>query len=287
MNNVTIVGLGWGDEGKGKIVDYLAQDMTCVVRCQGGNNAGHTIVVGNDEFKLHLIPSGILHPHVRCFLGAGVVIDLHTLKEEIAALDKRGIDVKGRLFISPYAHVILPTHRLLDHASEMLNGIGTTGKGIGPCYADAVLRKGVRIADLLSSSANEKVKEIITSHNRLLETMHNVKGIDIPSATNQLFEDLEFIQDFISHVEQDLMKAYQKGDRILFEGAQGVLLDRTFGTYPFVTSSSTTPAGMLAAVGMPLTASGNIVGIIKAYATRVGSGPFPTELGADDPFPFE
>ncbi|MCI5052499.1 MAG: adenylosuccinate synthetase [Simkaniaceae bacterium] len=233
-----IVGLQWGDEGKGKIIDVLSSAATHIVRGQGGHNAGHTVIVSGEEFHFHLIPSGILYEHTRCYLGAGVVIDPNHLRKEIAQLEERGIPIKDRLFISPYSHVITQEH--IDRDERENAHLGTTKRGIGPCYTDRAARTGMRFFDYL-----------------------------------QKHEDP--LSSYLAPVEQMLDDAYDAGEEILIEGAQGALLDLYFGTYPYVTSSNTIAAGVCLGSGLPPLALDQVIGVIKAYQTRVGAGPFPTE----------
>ncbi|MCX7930202.1 MAG: adenylosuccinate synthase [Chlorobi bacterium] len=274
-----VVGAQWGDEGKGKIVDVLAQSADIVARYQGGANAGHTLVCDGKTIILHLIPSGILHPHVRCVIGNGVVVDPIALRQEIAMLDAMGISVRGRLFISHKAHVIMPYHKLLDQAREQHQGIGTTGRGIGPAYIDKYSRVGIRVVDLLDRNAlEEKLRINLAEKNALLEKIYGTERLDVEQIVAEYLEFDRFIDEFVTDTSAMLYNALREGKQILAEGAQGALLDVDHGTYPFVTSSNPTSGGACTGLGIPPTAIDRIVGLTKAYSTRVGNGPFPTEL---------
>lgn len=288
MPNTVVLGAQWGDEGKGKIVDLLAQDVDVVARYQGGANAGHTIKLPDGrEFVLHLIPSGIFHEHCVCVIGNGVVIDPVALREEIKMITEAGIEVKGRLFISHNAHLIMPYHKELDKASEerlsrSQNGqaVGTTGRGIGPAYEDKFARKGIRIVDLLDrKSLAEKLRGNILEKNELLTKFY---GYPVTCDVDKIIAEYEvFDQEmdpYITDTSLLLNKAIKSGKRLLLEGAQAALLDIDFGTYPYVTSSNPTAGGACTGLGIPPTAIQEIIGVAKAYATRVGNGPFPTEL---------
>ena len=282
MANVVIVGAQWGDEGKGKIVDVYTERTDLVVRYQGGHNAGHTVVVGDERFILHLIPSGILHPGKVCVIGNGVVISPEALVKEMAALEDRGIKMAGRLFISERAHVIMPYHAALDLAREERRGsnaIGTTGRGIGPAYEDKVARTGIRMGDLLHPETfRERLRSALEFKNFVLEKFYGKPVFD----ENEVFEStLALTERFRSHITDtvDLVqKQMAMGRNVLFEGAQGSHLDVDHGTYPFVTSSSTTAGGASTGSGVGPRAINSIIGISKAYTTRVGGGPFPSEL---------
>ncbi len=286
---VTIVlGSQWGDEGKGKIVDRLAAKSDYVARYQGGANAGHTIKLPDGkEFVLHLIPSGIFQPEVLCVIGNGVVIDPVALREEIAMLEAAGVTVKNRLFISYNAHLIMPYHKLIDKAMEAKLGkidsskaVGTTGRGIGPAYEDKFARKGIRIVDLLDRpSLTEKLRQNITEKNELLSSFYDSKDLcDVEKivAEYQAFDSE--IDPYVTDTALMLNTAIKQGKRILAEGAQAALLDIDFGTYPYVTSSNPTAGGACTGLGIPPTSIDNVIGVVKAYSTRVGNGPFPTEL---------
>ncbi len=285
MPNVVVVGAQWGDEGKGKVVDRYGARADWVVRYQGGNNAGHTLVVDGEKTVLHLVPSGILHAKTKCAIGNGVVVDPAVLIEEIEMLAAKGLDPKGRLFVSYGAHLIMPYHRRLDLAREKMRGvdkIGTTGRGIGPAYEDKIARRGVRVADLFTA---DRVDGLV--RNRLLElnAILAANEDDEPYSEQEIRAMVdayvgygERMKDFVANVGQALADGQKKGEQILFEGAQGALLDIDHGTYPYVTSSNTVASNAATGVGLGPSTLTNVVGIMKAYTTRVGSGPFPTEL---------
>jgi len=280
--NLVIVGTQWGDEGKGKIIDFLAKDADIVVRYQGGNNAGHTVVLNGKKFILHLIPSGILHPGKKCIIGNGVVIDPEYLLEEIDYLKKNGISLNNRLIISENANVIFPYHRLLDKLSEAESKkgkIGTTTRGIGPSYADKSGRLGIRMIDLLDKEILlEKLEKNLKIKNFIIEKYYN----DKPFNKKKLLEDyLSYgnkLRNYIKNTSVLINNAVKSKKNILFEGAQGTMLDVDFGTYPYVTSSNTIAAGACTGTGIPPTFINKVIGVAKAYITRVGAGPFPTEL---------
>ena len=280
--SVVVVGTQWGDEGKGKVVDWLTNDVSAVVRFQGGHNAGHTLVIDGEKTVLHLIPSGILHEGVDCFIGNGVVLEPHGLLSEIQALEKKGVDVRSRLRISHACPIIMPFHQRLDLVREKKLGdrkIGTTGRGIGPAYEDKVARRGLRIEDLFDEvEFSKKLKEVTDYHNFQLEHYYGAEPLDfedILTATMSVFEDLRpMVSDLIPLLHAKRMV----GDNLLFEGAQGAMLDIDLGTYPYVTSSNTTSGGTAVGSGFGPLYLDYVMGITKAYATRVGSGPFPTEL---------
>jgi adenylosuccinate synthase len=282
MSNTCVIGLQWGDEGKGKIIDILAKDYDIIVRYQGGGNAGHTLIIGDEKFVFHLIPSGILHPGKKCVIGNGIVLDPKLFLDEIEGLSKRNIDVSGNLFISDRAHVVLPYHKKLDLLIEKQKGvsmIGTTGRGIGPCYTDKIARTGIRIADLLNKDQfKEKLKIIVEEKNRLFVNLYN----DEPMSWEEIYEEYSVYADKISPFVCDtvdlMASAIEDNKRILFEGAQGTLLDVDFGTYPYTTSSNAAAGGVSSGIGVSPKQIHNIIGITKAYTTRVGSGPFPTEV---------
>lgn len=284
--SIAVVGMQWGDEGKGKVIDLLAENAEHIVRAQGGNNAGHTLVVKQKEYKFHLIPSGILYPHTKCYIGGGTVIDPASFLEEIENLKKHGISYVKRLYISKYAHIIMPYHRLIDQLSEKQKGsgaVGTTGKGIGPCYTDKVNRLGIRLADLLDEKTfREKLQSVIQVKNRELEKLYESKPVKLEEILKEYLIYAEKLAPFAAPVEEMLFEASQKNQRILFEGAQGALLDNTFGTYPFVTSSCTLSGGIPSGLGVGPTKVGRVVGVTKAYMTRVGNGPLPTELKEEE-----
>ena len=284
MKVTVLVGSQWGDEGKGKIVDLLSKNYDIVTRYQGGANAGHTVVIGDKQYILHLIPSGILRANIKCVIGNGVVIDPTALLDEIKLLESNNIKVEGRLFISHNAHLIMPYHKLLDSISESgENKIGTTGRGIGPCYIDKYARKGIKIVDLLNrKSLEEKIRENLKEKNNLLKKVYDREELDVEEIIKQYVEFDKTIDQYIKDVPAYLNNAIAEGKSILLEGAQGALLDVDHGTYPFVTSSSPTSGGACIGTGIPPTKIDNVIGIVKAYTTRVGNGPFPTELTDGD-----
>jgi adenylosuccinate synthase len=286
-SNTIVLGAKWGDEGKGKIVDLLARNVDIVARYQGGANAGHTIKLPDGrEFVLHLIPSGIFHPDVICVIGNGVVIDPVALLEEIHAVEREGIVVRGRLFISHNAHLIMPYHKMLDVAAEerMMrkdgSAVGTTGRGIGPAYEDKFARKGIRIVDLLDrETLREKLRRNIDEKNELLEKFYgssHLCDVDKLIAEYEVFD--REMDGYITDTSLLLNRAIAQGKSLLLEGAQAALLDIDFGTYPFVTSSNPTAGGACTGLGIPPMAIDRVIGVAKAYTTRVGNGPFPTEL---------
>ncbi len=282
MPNVVVVGAQWGDEGKGKVVDVLAPHVDVVVRYQGGNNAGHTVVVGKEKFVLQSIPSGILHPGRRCVIGCGVVIDPASLIEEMESLVQRGVSLDGNLYISKNAHLIMPYHPALDRASESKAGrrrIGTTGKGVGPAYADKAARIGIRMADLLDERLfREKLEANVFQKNRLLREIYDTETFTVDNILHQYLRYAGWLAPYITDTALLLSRWIEAGHSVLFEGAQGTLLDIDHGTYPFITSSSTTAGGACTGTGVPPTKINGVLGISKAYCTRVGGGPFPTEL---------
>lgn len=280
MSVSIIVGAQWGDEGKGKIVDLLSEHADVVARYQGGANAGHTIVHGDKKYILHLIPSGILHPSVHCVIGNGVVIDPVALMDEIRMLEDLGVNIDGRLHISHKAHLIMPYHKMLDQAREKLAGsIGTTGRGIGPSYIDKAQRVGIRIVDLLDRDVLEaKLRTNFEEKSAILEALYGAEPIDIDRLIEEYMAFDTQIDPYITDTTAFLHQAIRDGKRILAEGAQGALLDLDHGTYPFVTSSNPTSGGACTGLGIPPTSIGSIIGVVKAYSTRVGNGPFPTEL---------
>jgi len=280
MSVTVLVGSQWGDEGKGKIVDILSEKFDIVARYQGGANAGHTVEIGEKQYILHLIPSGILRDGVKCVIGNGVVIDPQALLDEIKILEDNGIKVEGRLFISHNAHLIMPYHKLFDSISESgKNKIGTTGRGIGPCYIDKFDRKGIRIVDLLNRDVLEKkLRQNVDEKNILLKKLYGDKGFDIEEIIKEYISFDEAIDSYVTDVPLMLNNAIKEGKNILLEGAQGTLLDVDHGTYPFVTSSNPTSGGACTGSGIPPNKIDNVFGIVKAYTTRVGNGPFPTEL---------
>lgn len=288
MSVKIIVGAQWGDEGKGKIVDLLSEQVDIVARYQGGANAGHTIVIDGEQYILHLVPSGILHKNTICVIGNGVVIDPLALLEEIEFLKSKGISVDGRLWISHRAHLIMPYHKLLDQAKESKDAdrkIGTTGRGIGPAYVDKVNRMGIRIVDLLDrDTLEEKLRTNIKEKNEILKKIYKEKEIDVDQIINEYLDFDKKIDPYIKDVSTFLNESLKDGKQILLEGAQGTLLDIDFGTYPYVTSSNPTSGGACAGVGIGPTKIESVLGVIKAYTTRVGMGPFPTEIGDEEDF---
>ncbi len=282
MANIVIVGTQWGDEGKGKIVDLLAERADFVVRFQGGNNAGHTMVVNGEQFISHLVPSGILQGKT-CFIGNGVVVDPEVLLSEIETLKNKGISISPEnLMISERAHVIMPYHQQVDHAREKMKGdqkIGTTGRGIGPAYEDKATRRGIRFVDLLDwSSFEEKVRSILDEKNFYLKHYMNSETVEPEAVIESYKEYAEKLAPYVTNISIIIDEAIKEGKQVLFEGAQGTHLDIDHGTYPYVTSSSTVSGNACCGSGVgPRTISG-VIGIVKAYTTRVGAGPFPTEL---------
>lgn len=287
MSNVIIIGSQWGDEGKGKIVDLLAEQVGTIVRFQGGNNAGHTVMYGTKTFILHLVPSGILHENTKCVIGNGMVVDVEALLEEMDELKTMGIESEGRMFISDAANIIMPYHKLLDKArEERLSGakIGTTGRGIGPAYEDKVGRVGVRFADIENNSVfKEKIDRFVQDKNLTLQYVLNYNGplLDSNEVFENLLENYRRIAPYIVDSTDILDSELRQGRHLLFEGAQGTYLDIDHGTYPFVTSSNTVSGGACTGSGVGPTNIDAVAGVVKAYTTRVGEGPFPTELFDD------
>jgi adenylosuccinate synthase len=281
--NVIVVGTQWGDEGKGKIVDWLTDHAQGVVRFQGGHNAGHTLVVGDKVYKLNLVPSGIVRAGVECYIGNGVVLDIHHLLSEIAELEKGGIDVRSRLKVSPGCPLILPYHSAIDQAREAAKAgdkkIGTTGKGIGPAYEDKVSRRGLRVYDLFHPERfAEKLGEILDYHNFVLTQYLQASPVAFQEVFDRAMADAEGIRPLVTDVSAALYAANRAGRNLLFEGAQGTLLDIDHGTYPFVTSSNCVAGQAAAGSGIGPGMLHYVLGITKAYCTRVGGGPFPSEL---------
>ncbi|OGU59529.1 MAG: adenylosuccinate synthase [Ignavibacteria bacterium GWF2_33_9] len=280
MSVTAILGSQWGDEGKGKIVDLLSDDFDIVARYQGGANAGHTIVINGKKYILHLIPSGILHPGKICVIGNGVVIDPVALMTEIEMLAKEGISVEGRLFISHKAHLIMPYHKMLDAMSEKASSkaIGTTGRGIGPAYIDKFSRVGVRIVDLLDRKGfEEKLRNNLEQKNRIICKLYDGEELNVDEILSEYLDYDKLMDPFITNTTSYLNNAMREGKKVLAEGAQGAMLDVDHGTYPFVTSSNPTIGGACTGLGIPPTVIKRIIGVVKAYTTRVGNGPFPTE----------
>ncbi len=286
QRSVVVLGTQWGDEGKGKIVDLLTENTSLVVRFQGGHNAGHTLVINGEKTVLHLIPSGILHDNVQCLIGNGVVLCPEALLEEMQGLESRGVDVNSRLGISPSCPIILPYHIALDQARERARGkdaIGTTGRGIGPAYEDKVARRGVRFADLFDAArATERITTALDYHNFVLTRYLDAQAQDPQQVIDQALAQAEQLRPLCTDVTQRIIDVRASGGNILFEGAQGTLLDIDHGTYPFVTSSNTTSGGVCTGSGIGPRDVDYVLGITKAYTTRVGSGPFPTELHDDN-----
>lgn len=280
MANVVVVGTQWGDEGKGKVVDLLTEKSDLIIRFQGGNNAGHTLVVGERKVILHLIPSGILHADKRCVIGSGVVIDPEILLNEIDALREKGYTVTtGTLAISDRAHVIMPYHKMIDHARETTQQIGTTGRGIGPAYEDKARRCGIRMIDLVHEHMlKKKLNSFFDEKQEYLTRILKVKGMDKEEIFNRYKAMGEKLKPFVTDAPVLIDQAVRSGKKLLFEGAQGANLDMDFGTYPYVTSSNTVAGQACVGSGIGPTKISTVLGICKAYTTRVGGGPFPTEL---------
>jgi len=280
--NLVVIGAQWGDEGKGKIVDLLTERVAAVARFQGGHNAGHTLVIGGQKTVLSLIPSGILHPGVQCFIGNGVVVSLDALFREADALVQKGVPVYERLRVSPNCALILPSHIALDRARERARGanaIGTTGRGIGPAYEDKVARRAVRVADLFHRDRlAARLGEILDYHNFVLSRYFSAEVVEFQPLLNELVALAERVAPLVTDVSEALRGTMQRGGNIMFEGAQGALLDVDVGTYPFVTSSNTIAGEAAVGTGLGPRDIHKVLGIVKAYTTRVGAGPFPTEL---------
>ncbi len=280
--SIVVVGAQWGDEGKGKIVDLLAQRVQGVIRFQGGHNAGHTLVIDGEQTILHLVPSGILHQGVHCFIGNGVVLSLRALLDEITMLEDRGVSARDRLHISEACVLLLPHHILLDHAREDARGkaaLGTTGRGIGPAYEDKVARRALRVGDLgRPDTLRDKLGELLDYHNFILKDYYRAGTVDYDQTLDELQELAAEVAPMTADVAGMLHRIREQGGNLLFEGAQGALLDLDHGTYPFVTSSNTTTGSAATGSGFAPCLFDYVLGITKAYTTRVGSGPFPTEL---------
>lgn len=279
MSVTVLIGSQWGDEGKGKIIDVLTRKADWVVRFQGGNNAGHTVEIGDDKYVLHLAPSGILRADKRCVIGNGLVVDLVGLCEELQDLEKRGIEISGRLFISDRAHLVLPYHKALDGAREQSRSddkIGTTKRGIGPAYADKANRSGLRAADILEDDFMEQVARRIEENNQTLQILGG-ESLDIVEMLNEISEAVDYLKPFIGDTIPMLNEALESDEAVLLEGAQGIMLDIDYGSYPYVTSSNTGSSGVASGAGIPPQSIDRVLGVIKAYTTRVGEGPFPTE----------
>ncbi len=281
--NSLILGLQWGDEGKGKIVDALSEEVYAVCRFQGGHNAGHTIKVNGHQTVLHLTPSGILHPNVNCLIGNGVVLSLEALDKEIKGLEKAGINFDKRFFVSSSCALILPSHISIDKVRDKKESIGTTGRGIGPAYEDKIARRAIRFGDIGNEELlRDKIELLVSYHNRLLVELYNEEPHNIEDMINEILSYKHLYDKYCTDT-QDLLYQWVKADKpLLFEGAQGTLLDIDHGTYPFVTSSNTTAGGVSTGLGLGPKHIDKIIGISKAYATRVGEGPFLTELFDDN-----
>ncbi|MEQ8173852.1 MAG: adenylosuccinate synthase [Syntrophomonadaceae bacterium] len=279
MSALVLVGAQWGDEGKGKVTDFLAQQADLVVRYQGGSNAGHTVEVVDEKFMLHLIPSGILYPKTICVIGNGVVIDLGKLLEELDGLAKRGVDT-DHLRISLRAPVVLPYHKKIDELEDRNKKIGTTKRGIGPAYADKINRVGFRLGDFITGGEQfkETFKAQVAYKNRIIEEIYGEQGFEAQELYDQVMEQIETLRKYTADTSLLVYNAIKEGKKVLFEGAQGTLLDIDHGTYPYVTSSNPTAGGACIGVGVGPTSIDQVLGVVKAYTTRVGEGPFPTEL---------
>ncbi len=282
MPSLCVVGMQWGDEGKGKLIDCLSAEADVVVRYQGGSNAGHTVVVDGEKTVLHLIPSGILHDGRTCVIGNGVVVDPEGLLEEIDALTARGVTIGDNLLISDRAQVVMPYHKVLDEASEDAKGdakIGTTLRGIGPCYVDKVSRCGIRMVDLIKPKTLEaRLRANLDAVNRVLQGVYGRDGLPLEPMLESLLACGERLRPHVGDTVTFLHRALADGRKVLFEGAQGALLDIDFGTYPYLTSSNASACGVSAGTGVPPSRIGPVLGVVKAYTTRVGAGPFPTEM---------
>jgi adenylosuccinate synthase len=281
MPNTVLVGAQWGDEGKGKIIDVLAEEADWVVRYQGGNNAGHTVEIGDDRYVLHLIPSGILHDGKRCIIGNGVVVDPVALLEEIDEVEQRGTRTAGRLFVSDRAHLVFPYHKLIDEHREQRPAagakIGTTKRGIGPTYGDKAARVGLRAGDMLEPDFADKLRRRVETNNKIIATFGG-PPLDVDKTIATYTAAAERLAPYVVDTIPMVHEAMRRKESILFEGAQGTMLDIDYGTYPFVTSSNATAGGACTGSGVPPHRVDRVIGVIKAYSTRVGEGPFPTEL---------
>lgn len=282
---VAVLGLQWGDEGKGKIVDLITADADMVVRFQGGHNAGHTLIIGDNKLALHLIPSGVMREHTRCVIGNGVVVACDALFKEMKMLEDKGVDVRSRLLISDACSLILPTHVALDGAREQARGkqaIGTTKRGIGPAYEDKIARRGLRMSDLLNEKTfTAKLTTLLNYHNFLLEQYYKAETVDVQQVLDEYAQYREQLAPMIVNTVDAINRCYDDKQKIVFEGAQGSLLDIDHGTYPYVTSSNTTLGAIATGSGFAVNRLDGVLGIVKAYTTRVGAGPFPTELTDD------
>jgi adenylosuccinate synthase len=281
MPNTVLIGAQWGDEGKGKIIDVLTEEVDWVVRYQGGNNAGHTVEIGEDRYVLHLVPSGILHPGKKCIIGNGVVVDPVALVRELQELRARGADPSGCLFVSDRAHVVFPFHRMIDESRESTRPraeqIGTTKRGIGPSYGDKAARVGLRAGDLLDRDFPALLGRRLQEQNKILAAL-GAPALDERQVLKEYQDAAKYLAPFIADTVSLLNQAIQRKESVLFEGAQGTMLDIDFGTYPFVTSSNATAGGACTGTGVAPHRIDRVIGVVKAYTTRVGEGPFPTEL---------
>ena len=282
--SLILVGTQWGDEGKGKIVDYFSSKFKAVCRFQGGHNAGHTIYQGKEKFVLHLIPSGIFYDHVKCFIGQGVILSLDSLLSEIDEIESKGINLEGKLRISRYCSLLLPIHAKIDQLREdHKNSIGTTRRGIGPAYEDKTARRSIKAFDLEDKDLlKKKVFDLVSYYNYQIETIFNSTTFDHGEVLKELIEKYKKASKYFGDVTDTLEDIYGDGDPILYEGAQGTLLDVDYGTYPYVTSSNTLATSVGIGSGFPKSIFSDVLGVAKAYTTRVGEGPFPTELFCDD-----
>jgi len=282
MSAVVLVGSQWGDEGKGKITDFLAEKADCVVRYQGGSNAGHTVEVANEKFMLHLIPSGILYPKTTCVIGNGVVVDMGEVLKELHGLQERGIDTSN-LRISSRAQVVMPYHKEIDAIEDECKKIGTTKRGIGPAYEDKISRVGFRLCDLLyDPDFKERFSLELERKNLFLQKIYGAPGFEAEAIITELMEQVQQLEKYVADTSQLVYQAIKQGKKVLFEGAQGTLLDIDHGTYPYVTSSHPTAGGACVGAGVGPTSIDRVIGVVKAYTTRVGEGPFPTELNDAD-----
>lgn len=281
MSAVVLVGSQWGDEGKGKITDFLAEKADCVVRYQGGSNAGHTVEVANEKFMLHLIPSGILYPETTCVIGNGVVVDMGEVLKELQGLQERGIDTSN-LRISSRAQVVMPYHKEIDAIEDQCKKIGTTKRGIGPAYEDKISRAGFRICDLYAPDFKERFSQELERKNLFLEKIYGAPGFEAEPIIAELMDQAQQLKKYVADTSQLVYQAIKAGKKVLFEGAQGTLLDIDHGTYPYVTSSHPTAGGACVGAGVGPTSIDRVIGVVKAYTTRVGEGPFPTELNDAD-----
>jgi adenylosuccinate synthase len=285
MSSVIVVGSQWGDEGKGKIVDFLSEKADVVARFQGGHNAGHTVVINKEKFILHLIPSGILYKDKMCLIGNGVVVDPAALIEEIKGLKERGVEIGKNLFLSKNAHLIMPYHLALDKESERCKGtksLGTTGRGIGPAYVDKMARVGIRVADMLQPAVfRDKLQSNLRFVNFLFENLYKIPPFDLDAVYDEYMGYAGRLSEYVADTDIIINKMISENKNVLFEGAQGTLLDIDHGTYPFVTSSNSIAGGACTGLGVGPTKISRVLGVVKAYTTRVGSGPFPTEIRDD------